>query len=31
VVPPDLLMRISANPFFPYMMQRIESGITPAG
>jgi alpha-beta hydrolase superfamily lysophospholipase len=31
VVPPTLLMRISANPFFPYMMQRIESGITPAG
>lgn len=30
VVPPDLLMRISANPFFPYMMQRIEAGITPA-
>jgi hypothetical protein len=29
VVPPDLLMRISANPFFPYMMQRIEAGITP--
>ena len=29
VVPPSLLMRISANPFFPYMMQRIEAGITP--
>jgi alpha-beta hydrolase superfamily lysophospholipase len=29
VVPSDLLMRISANPFFPYMMQRIEAGITP--
>jgi alpha-beta hydrolase superfamily lysophospholipase len=29
VVPPDLLMRISANPFFPYMMQRIEAGIMP--
>ena len=31
VVPPDLLMRISCNPFFPYMMQRIEAGIAPAG
>lgn len=31
VVPPDLLMRVSANPFFPYMLQRIEAGIpTPA-
>lgn len=30
VVPPSLLMRISANPFFPYMMQRIEAGIAPA-
>ena len=27
---PTLLMRISANPFFPYMMQRIEAGIAPA-
>lgn len=27
VVPPDLLMRISANPFYPFLIQRIEAGL----
>jgi hypothetical protein len=29
VVPPSLLMRISANPFFPYMLDRIAAGLAP--
>lgn len=29
VVPPALLMRISANPFFPYLLERVEAGIAP--
>lgn len=30
VVPMDELMRLSANPFYPYMIQRIEAQIDKA-
>ena len=26
----DALLRVSSNPFFPYLMARIEEGVTPA-
>jgi hypothetical protein len=30
IVSLDALLRMSSNPFFPYLLQRIEEGMTPA-
>ena len=30
IVSLDLLLRMSSNPFFPYLLERIEEGMTPA-
>jgi alpha-beta hydrolase superfamily lysophospholipase len=30
MVSPDALLRLSSNPFFPYLLARIEEGIVPA-
>jgi hypothetical protein len=30
IVSLDSLVRMSSNPFFPYMLERIEQGIPPA-